>query len=161
MKSTLFFVALGFIGVVGALGTACSSSSTPEKGDASVKEDTGKPGHDSGKKADSGKVTDAGATDGGGCSSLTADFQGVGAPDACVSCVETKCCPQGLACAAATGCKAIETCIWACVTKPGAVPETCAYDCIGGDSGVANTPAQKAAQAIAECISPNCNTVCN
>lgn len=156
MKSTLFVVTLGFIGLAGAVGTACSSSSTPEVRDTGVKEDTGKPVHDASVK-DTSTKTD-GHTKGDAnldavvWPGLDAAFAGVGAPPACESCIGQNCLSQAEACYAASGCVAIEECIWTCIKQPGSSPENCALGCIGGDSGALDTPAKIAADGIATCI---------
>ncbi len=168
MKSTLFLVTLGFIGLVGAVGTACSSSSTPAVRDSGLKEDTGKPAKDAstkdtGEKTDGGTKTDAApeaGCDTGTWEGLDAALAGMPISPACETCAGTHCTPQAQACMATCGCKAIEDNILTCTasTHDG---EKCATEYIGGDSGVMDTPAKKAAYNVASCIGAWCQPDCS
>jgi len=143
------------------MGPACSSSSTTGQSpaaDASARHDA--TGNDATESQEAG-ADDATAEAAATCDGLDAAVQGLTFPGSCEACIGVHCCMQGLACAAATGCKDIEECAAKCVAA-GTAAQTCAEQCIAPDGSTSNfTPGQSAAETLDLCLAANCSSVCS
>jgi hypothetical protein len=156
MKTVAAHVASGWVVVALALTGACSSSSSvgntaPDA--AKGKADSGKDGSAKDAPADVQAAT---------CNGLDAGFSGLSFPMACESCVSEHCCSQALACAATSGCKAIEQCAATCVAA-GTAPQTCATMCLSPDGGASIgslDPPQQAAYTLDLCLVSSCSGEC-
>jgi hypothetical protein len=164
MKTTYSLIQLGVLGLVVAMASACSSSSTTSpKSDAEVS-DTGSSTHDGG-------VTDSSKSDGSSKKDaaedaapflLDAAMAGMGVSSACEACIETNCLPKAQGCFQTAGCKAIEECGLSCIAKGGAAG-TCVPGCIqaANPDGSTSSPAQQASIALSYCLSGSCTSDCN